>query len=45
MTAKTKAETLRLKARRAAMSRLQHRPLDHISLEVRESIKRGESQL
>lgn len=45
MSNKTKAETLRLKSRRAAMNRLAHRPLDHISLEVRAKIERGEKHL
>jgi hypothetical protein len=45
MTNKPKTETLRLRARRAAMARLEHRPLDHISVEIRDLIKNGERHL
>ena len=45
MSDKGKTETLRRKTRRAAMERLAHRPLSHISTEIREHIKQGEKHL
>lgn len=45
MSDKPKEETLRRKTRRAAMDRLASRPLDHITLEIRQHIKDGERHL
>ena len=45
MSDKPKAETLRLKVRRAALAKLEHRPLDQIDVVIRDRIKRGVSQL
>lgn len=45
MSDKDKAETLRIKARRAAFAKLQHRPFLDIDIVIRERIVRGEKQL
>lgn len=45
MSNKSKSETLRLKARRAALKKLEHRPELVSNIEVRQRIIRGSDSL